>query len=91
MSDESEQVVNGDPWTNERYLSSYEEATFLRDSLKARDHSGTLQVKIKRCGVGGTLYVVKSRQSKELRAATAAVEEELNAPKPAKKSKKAKN
>lgn len=48
-------------WKNERFFSSYEEANSLRNSLRLRDVSGTLQVKVKRCGTAGTLYVVKSR------------------------------
>ena len=88
MSDENV-VVQGPPWTNERYLATYEEATNLRDSLKARDHSGTLQIKIKRCGVAGSTYVVKSRQSSEIVNTAAALDEQL-ATKPTKKTRKSK-
>ncbi len=90
MNDENVQV-QGSPWTNVRYLASYEEASFLKDSLKARDHSGTLQVKIKRCGEGGNLFVVKSRQSEEMLAATEALDNAVETAKAAKKSKKSKN
>ncbi len=53
--------LTGNPWKNERYFSSYEEASSLKKALLLGDSSGTLQVKVKRCGAGGTLYVVKSR------------------------------
>lgn len=89
MSDESVEV-QGSPWINERYLQTYEEATFLRDSLKARDHSGTLQVKIKRCGEGGLVYVVKTRQSEELKKAENQLDSDIEAAKATKKVRKSK-
>jgi len=52
--------VNGQAWKNERYFSSYEEATMLKDSLIVR-YGGDLALKIKRCGENGNMYVVKSR------------------------------
>ena len=89
MNDENVQV-QGSPWTNERYLATYEEATFLRDSLNARDHSGTLEIKIKRCGEGGRLYVVKSRQSHELKQAEDQLDSDLETVQATKKTRKAK-
>ena len=75
------QQLTGSPWTNERFFSSYEEASTLKKSLLVRDTSGTLQVKVKRCGAGGTLYVVKSRQSHQ----TETVEQKSNSKKSSKK------
>ena len=78
-------------WTNVRYFSTFEEADKCRLSLKTTDTTGTLQVKVKRCGLNGTLYVVKTRQSAELIAAQEAVDVALEKPKATKKAKKAKN
>ena len=88
MSEETNSV--GSPWTNVRYFSSFEEANEMRTSLKSRDTSGTLQVKVKRCGESGKMYVVKSRQSAEMVRAETVLDEALEQPKPAKKTRKAK-
>ena len=77
-------------WTNVRFFSSFEEAAQLRGSLLEKDSSGTLQVKVKRCGLNGTLYVVKTRQSPELMAASNAVDEALAKDKTEKKTKRTK-
>ena len=53
--------INGSSWKNERYFSSYEEASMLKESLLVR-FGGDLAIKIKRCGENGSLYVVKSRE-----------------------------
>lgn len=52
--------THGRTWKNERYLASYFEADMLRRSLLLRNE-GFLEVKVKRCGEGGNMYVVKSR------------------------------
>lgn len=80
-------TTQGEPWKNERFLGSFEEADTLRKSLKAQDKTGTLQFKIKRCGVGGTTYVVKSRIDPSLKAALEEIEEKMMR----KKDKKGKN
>lgn len=67
--------MTGNTWTSVRYFSTFEEADTLRTSLKTTDTSGTLQVKVKRCGEGGTQFVVKTRQSAELVQAQASLEE----------------
>jgi hypothetical protein len=64
-------------WKNERYFSTFEEADKLRKSLLLGDKTGTLQVKVKRCGVMGSQYVVKSRTSPELKAALEQIEEKI--------------
>lgn len=69
--------VNGLAWKNERYFSTYEEASFLKKSLLGSDRTATLQVKIKRCGEGGNLYVVKSRQDPEALAKLQEIEEKM--------------
>ena len=74
-------------WKNERYLGSFEEADAFRKALSLQDP--TLQVKVKRCGLEGRDYVVKSRTSPELKAAIQEVEEKLLVVKD-KKSKKEK-
>lgn len=72
-------------WKNERYLGSFEEADAFRKTLLQQDP--TLQVKVKRCGLEGRDYVVKSRIAPELKAAVQEVEEKLTAVKE-KKAKK---
>jgi hypothetical protein len=89
MSDELE-VTQGPSWTSVRYFSTFDEAEQMRKSLKTSDLTGTLQVKIKRCGVAGVIYVVKTRQTAEMTAATQSVEQDLNS-KPQKKERKTKN
>lgn len=69
--------VNGESWKNERYFSTFEEADTLRKTLLSGTSGATLQVKVKRCGVGGSQYVVKSRTNPELKAAMQEVEEKL--------------
>lgn len=87
MSDTKTQV-QGEPWKNERFFSNFEEADALRKSLKAHDKTGTLQFKVKRCGVSGTQYVVKSRVDPSLKAALEEIEEKMLRKKAEKKSKK---
>jgi len=88
MSDTNVSV--GNPWTNVRYFSTFEEANEMRTSLKSHDTSGLLQVKVKRCGVSGLMYVVKSRQSADLVRAQTEVDEALEQPKTTKKVRKTK-
>ena len=83
-------IEPGSPWTNVRFFSTFNEADEMRSSLKSADHSGTLQIKIKRCGEGGTTFVVKTRQCGKLEAAVQQVEQELSEQKPAKKTRKTK-
>ena len=64
-------------WKNERYFSTFEEADTLRKSLLSGTQGATLQVKVKRCGLDGAQYVVKSRTNPELKAALQEVEEKL--------------
>ena len=77
--DEGDNMSNemGNPWKNERFFSSYEEADTLRKSLLGRDRSATLQVKVKRCGEGGAMYVVKSRQDPNAIAELQEIEEKM--------------
>jgi hypothetical protein len=84
--DEGAKMSNGESWKNVRYLGSYEEADALRKSLVLQDP--TLQVKIKRCGLGGVDYVVKSRVTPELKAAVQEVEEHIASSKDKKPKKK---
>jgi len=77
MSNVKVEVNESHPWKNERYFSTFEEAEALRNSLKAYDKTSALQVKIKRCGVGGNLFVVKSRTDPALKAALEEIEEKL--------------
>lgn len=76
MSEQQTQK-NGESWKNERYFSSYEEADKLKKSLKAQDKTGTYQFKIKRCGVGKTIFVVKSRFDPSLKAALEEIENKM--------------
>jgi hypothetical protein len=76
-------------WKNERYFSTFEEADMLRKSLLSGVQGATLQVKIKRCGLNGAQYVVKSRTNPELKAAIQEMEEKIAVTKQ-KKEKKSK-
>ena len=80
-------VQNGESWKNERYFSTYEEAEKMKKSLKSSDKTGTYQYKIKRCGVGKSLYVVKSRIDPSMKAALEEIEEKMLRKKNTKKSK----
>lgn len=62
-------------WKNERYFSTFEEADTLRRSLLGDPRGATLQIKVKRCGLDGKMYVVKTRTQPELKAAIKEVEE----------------
>jgi hypothetical protein len=74
-------------WKNEGYFATYQEAHLLLDQLVGGPNGVTLQVKIKRCGLNGSEYVVKSRTNPELKAAVKEVEEQMLVI----KEKKAKN
>jgi hypothetical protein len=65
------------PWKNEKYFNSYEEANEYKNILRAKDRSGMLQFKIKRCGLNGINYVVKSREDPNALAELAAIEEKM--------------
>ena len=84
VTDTKDEVKNGDSWTNVRYFASFEEADQMRRSLKAQDRAGLMNFKIKRCGEGGSLFVVKSRVDEVAKAELEAIEEKLLS----KKSKK---
>ena len=85
---ETTKQVQGEPWKSERYFSTFEEADALRKSLKSSDKTGTLQFKVKRCGVGSVQYVVKSRVDPSLKAALEEIEEKMLRKKSEKKSNK---
>jgi hypothetical protein len=72
-----DEVKNGDSWTNVRYFSSFEEADAMRKSLRSQDRAGMMQFKVKRCGEGGTLFVVKSRIDQNAKAELEALEEKM--------------
>ena len=69
--------TQGEPWKNERYFASFDEADTFRKSIKAQDKTGTLQVKVKRCGVEQSMFVVKSRTDPSLKAALEEIEEKM--------------
>lgn len=77
--------LSGDPWKNERFFSSFEEADAMRKSLKLADRVGALQVKVKRCGENGSLYVVKSRVDQKVMAELKEIEDKLFSKKKSKK------
>ena len=64
-------------WTNEKYLSTYEEALSLKKSLQLSEKGATMQFKIRRCGIGKSQYVVKSRTDPQLAKAVEQVEKQL--------------
>ena len=86
--EETTKQVQGEPWKNERYFASFEEADTFRKAVKSQDKTGTYQVKVKRCGVGKSQYVVKSRVDPSLKAALEEIEEKMLRKKSDKKSKK---
>ena len=47
-------------WKNVKILDSFESANSLRDELLSADETSKLQIKIRRCGPGGTRFKVKS-------------------------------
>ena len=47
-------------WKNVKILDTYESANSLREELLAGDDASKLEVKIRRCGNGGTRFKVKS-------------------------------
>ena len=69
--------TQGEPWKNERYFASFEEADTFRKSVKGQDKTGTLQVKVKRCGGVETKFVVKTRTDPSLKAALEEIEEKM--------------
>jgi hypothetical protein len=64
-------------WTNERYFSTYEEALSLKNNLQLSEKGATMQFKIRRCGIGKSQYVVKSRIDPTLIKAVETVEKQL--------------
>jgi len=86
--EETGNQIQGEPWKNERYFASFYEADTFRKAVKLQDKTGTLQVKVKRCGVGKETYVVKSRVDPSLKAALEEIEEKMLRKKSEKKSKK---
>jgi len=64
-------------WTNERFFSTYEEAVSLKKSLQLSEKGATMQFKIRRCGIGKSQYVVKSRVDPTLAKAVEVVEKQL--------------
>ena len=46
-------------WEKVRIFNNYEDANELRCVLKDNDDTGLLEVKVQRCGPGGTQFKVK--------------------------------
>lgn len=65
------------PWTNEKHFVTYEEALSLKKSLQLSEKGATMQFKIRRCGIGKSQYVVKSRTDPQLAKAVETVEKQL--------------
>lgn len=76
-TNEKKNVEQGEPWKTEGFANSFEEADKLRKSLKKEDKTGTFAFKVKRCGVGGNEFVVKSRFDPALKAELEALEASL--------------
>ena len=75
----NEKVVQpaGEPWKNEGYFDSFEEADRARKQVKANDRSGLLAVKVKRSGPEGKRFVVKTRVDAGLKAQLEEIEEKM--------------
>jgi hypothetical protein len=76
-NDETKVVVAGEPWKNEGYFDTFEEADRARKQIKANDRSGLLALKVKRSGPEGKRYVVKSREDAGLKAQLEEIEEKM--------------
>ena len=76
-NDEKKVVVAGDPWTNEGYFDTFEQADRARKQTKANDRSGLLALKIKRSGPEGRRFVLKSRVDAGLKAQLEEIEEKM--------------
>jgi hypothetical protein len=77
MSNVKVEANQNHPWKNENYFSSFEEADQCRKTLLAHDRTSTLQIKVKRCGINGQHYVVKTRVDPNLKAALEEIEEKM--------------
>lgn len=75
--EEKKVVVAGEPWTNEGYFNTFEEADRVRKQIKANDRSGLLALKVKRSGAEGSRFVVKSRVDAGLKAQLEEIEEKM--------------
>ena len=56
-------TLESDPpkrWKSVKILDTYESANSLREELLAADDTSKLEVKIRRCGDGGSRFKVKS-------------------------------
>ena len=51
--------MNNKNWKKVRIFNSYEDADQLRHTLLDNDDTGLLEVKVRRCGPGGTQFKVK--------------------------------
>lgn len=77
MTDTKEEVQNGGSWKIDRYFSSFEEADELRKTIKNKDRANMWEVKVKRCGTNGTMFVVKSRLNEAAQAELQEIEQRL--------------
>jgi len=77
VADIKEEVQNGVSWKADRYFSSFEEADELRKSIKSKDRANLWEVKVKRCGTNGALFVVKSRLNLAAQAELQEIEQKL--------------
>jgi hypothetical protein len=59
-SEESEQA-QGKPWKNVAYFDNFHDASDKK--TKYLSENDKIQVKVKRCGLGGTKFVVKLRKN----------------------------
>lgn len=75
--EEKKVIAAGEPWTNEGYFNTFEEADRARKQTKANDRSGLLALKVKRCGSEGTRFVLKSRVDAGLKAQLEEIEEKM--------------
>jgi len=46
-------------WQKVRIFDTYDDANELRNELKNNDDTGLLEVKVQRCGTGGSQFKVK--------------------------------
>jgi len=51
-------------WQKIKVFNTYDEANDLRNKLKAEEGNSDLEVKIRRCGPGGTQFKVKTHRPK---------------------------
>jgi len=73
--DAPQKTIQGPPWTKVAVYQTYEEADSRRNELTLLEP--TFNVKVKRCGAGGSQFVVKKRVDPKLAKIAAEIDETM--------------